>query len=118
MRRDPAAPDATMAKKKTERKTGKRIRRNDEQLIADLKERIKELRARQDAREIKRSPAIKAALAAVRFLDKALEAAALEGSSPLRHALADSRKPLADFLTSMGVRLPKARLPRGRRPNV
>ena len=103
-----------MAKKKAVAK--KRKRRSDEELIADLKERIKELKTRQDSKRLKESPAMRSTLSAVRWLDKALDLSAEEGNSHLRHALADARKPLEEHLMSEGVRLPKARKPRGRRP--
>ena len=106
-----------MAKKKaTTAPARKRKRRTDEELIADLKERIKDLRERQEARKLKESAAIRAATSAVRWLDKALDAAAEEDNSHLRHALADARKPLEAYLGTEGLKLPKARLPRGRRP--
>jgi len=94
----------------------KRHRRSDEELINDLKTRIKELKDRQDSRRLKESASIRSALTAVRQIDKALELAAEESNSHLRHALADARKPLEDYLQSEGLKLPKARKPRGRRP--
>jgi hypothetical protein len=104
-----------MAKKKTG--TGKkRIRRSPEQLIADLQAKIKDIENRAAAKEIKRSPSAKAALAAVRHIDKANALAEEEGNTALRRALADGRKPLAAFLEAQGMQLPKARAPRGRRP--
>ena len=108
-----------MAKKKQARSAAggkRRQRRSPEQMIADLQKQIEEVKARAVARELKQSAAVKHALAAVRAIDKALEAAAEEDNTPLRHVLADARKPLAEYLTAQGVRLPKARLPRGRRP--
>lgn len=111
-----------MAKKQAKRSAvatpagKKRHRRTDEELILDLKKKIKDLRVRQESRKLKEAPSIKSALTAVKWLDKALDAAAQEGDALLRHALADARKPLAAHLTKTGVRLPKARLPRGRRP--
>jgi hypothetical protein len=54
----------------------------------------------------------------VRGVDKALEVAAEEGNNALRHALADARKPLAEFLEGQGLKLPKARVPRGRKPKA
>jgi hypothetical protein len=109
-----------MAKKKTKKQPApgkKRYRRTDEELIEDLKDRIKELKVRQDSRRLKQSPAVKATVTAVRYLDKALDFAAEENNSKLRHSLADSRKPLEAFLKGEGLKLPKARLPRGRRPS-
>jgi hypothetical protein len=111
-----------MAKKKAKKAaaakpaSAKRHRRTDEELISDLKTKIRDLRVRQESRKLKESPSVKATLAAIKWLDKALEATASEGDAHLRHALADARKPLETHLTKTGVRLPKARLPRGRRP--
>ena len=102
-----------MPKKKTGKK---RHRRSDEELIGDLKQKIKELRNRQEAKRMKESPAVKASISAIKWMDKALEAAAEEGNTHLRHALADARRPLEAHLSSEGMRLPKANLPRGRRP--
>lgn len=101
-----------MAKKKATR----RVRRTPEQIIADLQRQIHEVKARAATRELKKSPAIGASIAAIKALDKALDLAAEEENGPLRHALADARKPLGEQLTGMGVKLPKPRLPKGRRP--
>lgn len=103
-----------MAKKKASKK--RRKRRSPEEIIADLQEEIKRVRSRQRARELKESPSHKAALAAVKSIDKALKVAADESETPLRHALADARKPLGAYLEKQGVELPKANLPKGPRP--
>lgn len=102
-----------MAKKKA---TKKRIRRTHEQIIADLEKKIEEVKVRAQTKALKRSPAVKTALGAVRQIDRALEQAAKEDDSQLRHALADSRAPLKAYFEEKDVQLPKARLPRGRRP--
>lgn len=96
----------------------KRKRRSDVELIADLQERIRQVKARQAARDIQKSPSMKGAIAALRAIDRALETAGAAGDTALRHALADSRKPLAEFLEKAGFRTPKANLPRGRRPKA
>ena len=93
-----------------------RYRRNDEELISDLQEKIRELRDRQRARELKQSPAMKAFLTALKSIDRALAAAAGNEETLMRHVLADARKPLAEFAEKRGVSVPKAALPRGRRP--
>ena len=104
-----------MAKKKqTTRK--RRKRRSPDEIIADLQDEIRRVRARQKARELKESPAHKTALSALRAIDKALEAAASENETALRHALADGRKALGGYLEKQGMRLPKANLPKGPRP--
>ncbi len=100
-----------MAKKGT-----RRTRRSPEEMIADLKKKIQEVEARAAAKELKASGAIKRTLTIVRNIDKAMEEAKDEGQSALRHALAEARGPLKDFLTDQGVKLPKARMPRGRKP--
>jgi len=103
-------------KKQVSTTTKRRKRRSPEEMIADLQRQIEEVKARAVARSLKTSAAVKHTMVAVRNIDKGLEEAAQEDNSVLRHALADARKPLAEFLTSQGVRLPKARLPRGRKP--
>jgi len=106
-----------MAKKKTTKKTGtRRKRRSPEEMIADLQNQIEEVKQRAHARELKKSPAVKAAMSAVRAIDKALDQAADEDNSHLRHALADARNPLRAWAEEQNIRLPKARLPRGPRP--
>jgi hypothetical protein len=94
----------------------KRHRRTDEELIRDLQEKIRQVRERRGRRELQASPPLKAALGVVRAIDKALEKSAEAGDTLLRHVLADARKPLAQYLEGLGFGLPKARLPRGRRP--
>ena len=109
-----------MAKKKASPKTAdprkRRKRRTPEEIIANLQEEIKRVRSRQAARELKRSPSHKAAISVVKTIDKALELAADEAETALRHALSDARKALGIYLEEKGVRLPKANLPKGPRP--
>jgi len=113
-----------MAKKKSTRATTgesaatrkKRRRRSHEEMINDLQAEIKKLRAKAAARALKESPAIKSSLTAIRYIDKGLESAAEEGNSHLRHALADARRAIGGFLEEQGVKLPKAKLPKGPRP--
>ncbi len=109
-----------MAKKKTKSTQGaprkRRHRRNADQIILDLQEEIRRVRARQKAREVKQSPAHKSALQAIKAIDKALDAAAEQGETGLRHALADGRKSLGAYLEKQGLQLPKANLPKGPRP--
>ena len=97
-------------------KAARRARRSPEEMIADLEAKIREVKQRAQAKELKQSPSMKAAMSTVRSLDKSLEAAAEDGNNALRHALADARKPLAEFLEGQGLKLPKARVPRGRVP--
>lgn len=110
-----------MAKKKSQRSTSgemakKRRRRSPEEIIDDLQEEIKRLRAKATAKALKESPSIKLTVTAVKNVDKALDAAAEEGNSHLRHALADARRSLGEYLEKQGMKLPKARLPKGPRP--
>ena len=94
----------------------RRKRRTPEQIIADLQEEIRRVKERQVARELKQSPAHKAALSAVKSIDKALDAAAEEGLTPLRHVLASARGSLGEYLEDKGLRLPKVNLPKGPKP--
>ena len=103
-----------MAKKKAS--GDRRTRRSPEQMIKDLQQQIEEVRSRATAKELKQSPSMKRTITIVRSLNKALEEASQEKNTSLRHALADAHKPLAVFLESQGVRTPKPRMPRGRRP--
>jgi len=103
-----------MAKKKAS--GSRRNRRSPEQMIKDLQQQIEEVRSRATAKELKESPAMKRTIMVVRSLNKALSEASSEKNTGLRHALADAHKPLASYLESQGVKTPKARMPRGRRP--
>jgi len=110
-----------MAKKKqdaqaAEQARARRERRSPEQMIADLQAKIAQIEQRAAAKRVKESPSARASLQALRLLDKAMDLAADEGETPLRHALNDARKPLAAYLEEQGLQLPKARTPRGRRP--
>ncbi len=103
-------------KNKAEEAARKRHRRSIEEQISDLEEEKTRLLDRLKARELKTSPAHKASLGALRRIDKALNIAADEGETNLRHALAEARRALGEYLEKKGVRLPKARLPKGPRP--
>ena len=93
-----------------------RIRRTDEHLLRDLQQKIEEIRRRAEMREAKSSPTIRWLLKAVRAIDKAIDAAEADDDTALRHLLSDGREPLAGYLESRGVVVPKGRRPRGRRP--
>ena len=97
-------------------KKKKRSRRSPEQIIEDLQEEIRQRRENQRAAELRSSPAHKSAMAALRAIDKALDVAADERQTALRHALADGRRSLARYFESKGVEPGKANLPKGRRP--
>jgi cell division septum initiation protein DivIVA len=84
----------------------KRRRRTLEELIADLEQEKDELVERLKTSDLRTSPAHRAALGAVRHIDRALELAAQEDESALRTALAESRRVLGEYLETKGVRLP------------
>lgn len=110
-----------MAKKAANREPApgnKRYRRSDDELIADLKAKIAQLKARADTKKLKESPSVKRTLTLVRTLDKALEDAQAEKNTELRRVLHEARQPIADYLDQQGVRLPRPRRPRGRRPRA
>lgn len=91
-------------------------RRSAEEIISDLEAEIRRVRERQKQRELKTSPSMKASIAALKAIDKALDAAADDSNGLLRHTLAESRRTLGGFLEKQGMKLPKANLPRGRKP--
>jgi hypothetical protein len=87
----------------------KRIRRTDDQLIADLQAEIERLKHRAQARKAKKSPELKATLDAVRSIDTALKGAA---DGTLKRALAEAREPLVAYLQMEGIAMPKKRGPK------
>ncbi len=105
-----------MAKKKAS--DGRRSRRSPEQMIKDLQQQIEEVRSRATAKELKQSPSVKRTIMIVRSINKALQEASQEKNTSLRHALVAAHKPLAEFLESQGVKTPKVRMPRGRKPQA
>ena len=109
-----------MAKKKTAASgtAKRRKRRSPEEIIADLQKKIEEVKHRQEAKKLKQSGAIRAAISAVKAIDKSVAAAEEEEDTSLRHALADAREPLVAVLTERGIQLPKTRRPKGRRPGA
>lgn len=104
------------AAKKKAKQTRKR--RSPEEIIADLQDQIKKVKQRAAAKEMKSSPAVKKALSAVRAIDKGMELSREEGDSLLTHAFADARRSLGEHLEKQGLKLPKARMPRGRKPKA
>lgn len=106
-----------MAKKKASAASeSRRKRRSPEQMIADLQAQIESVKARAQARELKESPAMKRTLTLVRGLNKAIAEATEEKNSGLQKALKSAHATLSDFLADQGVRPPKPRKSRGRRP--
>ena len=96
----------------------KRSRRSDQELITDLKSQIREVKKRQQFREFVKSPTVRSAVKALSAIDRALEISAEHSSTTMRHALSDARKPLVAELERHGFKVPKAKLPRGRRPKI
>tara|TARA_R110002096_G_scaffold331986_2_gene526014 strand:- start:3498 stop:3836 length:339 start_codon:yes stop_codon:yes gene_type:complete len=107
-----------MAKKKSTSVGSRRKRRSPEELIRDLEEKIRDVKNRQQAKELQGSPSVKRTLSIVKAIDKALAEAAEEGNNVIRHALSDARKPLEAYVATKGIQLPKARVPRGRKPKM
>lgn len=84
----------------------KRIRRNEEQLIADLELEIQRIKARAAAKTAKKDPATKHTTDAVRSIDLALSSA----SKPVhREALSEARTVLVAYLQMEGVKIPQKR---------
>lgn len=98
--------------------TVRRVRRGADELIAELQAKIRLIEARAAAKQAKKSPATNLALVVLRKLDMASVLAEQEADTSLRHVLSDARKPLATYLESQGLQLPKGRTPRGRRPKA
>jgi hypothetical protein len=78
----------------------KRIRRNEDQLIADLEAKIAQLQRRAAQKKVKRDPALKHINAAVKSIDKAM---AETGDAATRTALDEARGTLAACLTLNGA---------------
>jgi len=95
----------------TPTKTKRRNRRTPEQIVADLEAKIEDVKARAAAKEAKQNPEVKPFLAAVKAVDKALDAAT---DPETTRALEAARAPLSTRLVGIGLRLPdrKARKPR------
>jgi hypothetical protein len=83
--------------------TATRVRRTDEQLIADLEAEIQSLKNRAVQRRTTRSPAIKHATKAVKYIDAAM---AESDDKPTRQALEEARTALVACLTVSGVVVP------------
>jgi hypothetical protein len=77
-----------------------RIRRSDEQLIADLEARIANLKTRAAQRKAKRSPALSFTVKAVKSIDAAM-AATDDGA--MRRALDEARSTLSACLSLHGL---------------
>jgi hypothetical protein len=78
----------------------KRVRRDAENLIADLEAKIEAIKARAARKRAKANPAVRYTVAAVRNIDKAMTSAS---DAVLRRALEESRGVLSAFLALQGV---------------
>ena len=85
--------------------TAKRIRRTEEQLIADLEARIQSLKERAIQKKARANPATRHTTAAVRSIDKALETAE---DATTRNALQEARATLSALLAVDGRSVPSA----------
>ena len=94
--------------------TKKRNRRTPDQIIADLEVKIAQVKARAAAREAKAAPEGKAFLAAVKAMDKAIEAAGENGNEELVRVLEAARAPMSEQMIKMGLRMPDRKARRGR----
>jgi hypothetical protein len=83
--------------------TATRVRRTDEQLIADLEARISGLKARAAQKRVKKSPTISHMVRAMKSLDAAM-ASSEDGAT--RRALDDARSTLTACLAIHGVLTP------------
>jgi CHASE3 domain sensor protein len=88
----------------------KRIRRTEDQLIAELQAEIERLKTKAAVKAIKKDPSKKHTASAVRNIDQALATAT---DQPLRQALDEARTVLVAYLQLEGIKLPQKR---GRKP--
>lgn len=108
-----------MAKKQSKRAPApgkQRYRRSDDELIADLKERINQLKVRAETKKLKTSPLMKRTLTIIGNIDKAIVDATEEKNAELKRILSEVRAPLTGYLETQGVKLRKPRGTRGRKP--
>jgi predicted HTH transcriptional regulator len=83
----------------------RRVRRDPEQLVADLQAKIEAIKARAVRRRRKANPAMRYTVAAVRNIDKAMSSAT---DQVLRRSLEEARGTLSAYLTLQGI-VPAAR---------
>jgi phosphopantetheinyl transferase (holo-ACP synthase) len=99
--------------------TPKRIRRNEETLIADLEKRIAQLRQRHAAKEamakVKKLPHVAAAIEAMQELQRAATLSSEHSDGDLTHALADAQAALLPYFTHHDLPIAEITRPRGRR---
>ncbi|MEO1698736.1 MAG: hypothetical protein AAFU73_15680 [Planctomycetota bacterium] len=100
-------------------KPGKqRYRRSDDEMISDLKARIKELEERKATKKVKASPASRQAGSAYRALTKGIDLCDGAGDAELKRTLSEAQRLLAEHFEGQGVKLPKARKPRARKKSA
>jgi hypothetical protein len=90
--------------------TPKRIRRSEDQLIADLQAKIEALKLKAAAKRVTKDPAAKHTAIAVRAIDDALAQAK---DATQRQALSEARSVLVAYLQLEGIKIPQKR---GRKP--
>ena len=78
----------------------KRVRRDPEQLVADLEAKIEAIKARATRKRVKADPAVRRTVAAVRNLDKAMAATT---DAVMRRTIEEARGVLSAFLTLQGA---------------
>lgn len=88
----------------------KRVRRSEDQLIADLQAEIERLRTKAATKALKKNPSIRLMSQAVRSID---EASSHSKDSAQRQALSEARTILVSYLQLEGVKIPQKR---GRKP--
>lgn len=101
-----------MIRNKTIQNSGKRVRRSEEQRIADLERKIQRLKTRMTAKAIEKDPALKHTTNAVRSIDLALSNVS---SAVQREALNEARSALVAYLQLEGIRIPQKRGPKTKR---
>lgn len=98
----------------TKKTATKRTIRTPEQMIADLEAEIARVKARAAAKEARASDDGKAFMAAVRGVDKTMDAAKEAENDAMLHALESARATLGEQLIAMGLRAPAPRRRGGR----
>ncbi len=83
----------------------KRTRRSPEQMIADLQAEITRIKARAERQKVKRDPALRHVGAAIRSIDKAMEATA---DAATKTALTEARATMSACLAMNGAVIPSS----------
>ncbi|MEX1024974.1 MAG: hypothetical protein WD226_07845 [Planctomycetota bacterium] len=103
----------------TKKKTNRKKRgpsRSPEERIRELQEKIADIERRKKTKELKKSPGAQQAITIIRALNKGLKVAEEEGDTSLKRSLAEAHGQVAAYLETQGMKVPKARRPRGRKP--